>query len=202
MYGSVGGLAAADMCGGLGLPAVPRAAVRDLACQKLAAAAAGARDRAESNAFGSTGGFYFGWVDDHGGSAAIGAAAERAGVATGGMAQAFGAADYLFGRNPWGASFVVGTAPNEVHHPHHPVEIEPNPDEAGDGLVVGGLAQRSQFSDFGLTPDPNSPYAQFDPRYGGAKIIYEDRKTDFITGECGLAYSAASLLMLAEIGGS
>ena len=203
-YFSVGGLAAADMCGGTGRPALPRRDVRDLACRRLMEAVRASRDRAATNAFRSPGGFYFGWVADHTGSAAIEAAADRANVVEGGCRGAYEARDYLLGRNPWGASFVVGPAKPEAHHPHHPVVLKGSPARLGNGLVVGGPAERSAFTDFGLKPPETSPFARFNPTYardvyGGDPIAYEDRTADFITSEPSLGYSGPALLLLSQL---
>ena len=203
-YFSVGGLAAADMCGGMGRPAVPREDLRSLACRKLIEAVRASRIRAASNAFHSPGGFNFGWVADHTGSAAIEAAADRANVVSGGFRRAYEARDYLLGRNPWGAGFVVGPTGSEAHHPHHPVVLKGSPARLGKGLVVGGPADRSEFTGFELRPRARSAFAPFNPtydreRYGGDPIVYEDRTADFITSEPSIGYSGPALLLLSQL---
>ena len=205
-YFAVGGLAAADLCGGLGLPAGERADVRAVACGKLGEAARAASFRAQLNAFGSPGGFYFGWASDHGGSGAFLAAAAKAGVTSAsGLSKAFAARDYLLGRNPWGVSFLVGPGPRDAKRPHHPVFLKGKPATLGNGFVVGGPALASQFGDFGLKFDRDGPLARFNPTYRDAiyrgKVVYEDRRQDFITSEVGIAYSASSLLLAAMLAG-
>jgi hypothetical protein len=200
-YYSVGGLAAADLCGGLGRPAVSRDSLRRQACATLRSAVREGRSRAATNAFRSPGGFYFGWVQDHTGSAALEAAADRANAIGGGFLRAYEARDYLLGRNPWGASFVLGPGGREAHHPHHPVTIKGNPSRLGNGFVVGGPSRAQDFRDYGIRPSPNNPYARFNPSYSayGGKVIYEDRTLDFVTSEVGLAYSSSALLLLGEL---
>ena len=204
-YFTVGGLAAADLCGGLALPAVGRADARAAACAKLREAAEGAAFRARLNAFGSPGGFYFGWASDHGGSGALLAAADRAGQFAGGRAMAAAARDYLLGRNPWGTSFLVGPGRREAKDPHHAVFLKGTPATLGNGFVVGGPAILSQFADFGLTFEADGPYAKFNPTYRDdlyrEKVVYEDRRPNFITSEVGLAYSASAMLLAAMLAG-
>ena len=201
-YFSVGGLAAADLAGGMGSPAITRDDVLAVAQSKLGEAVAGARFRDGIDAFGSLGGFYFGWISDHAGSAALLAAADRAGVAPDGLEAATLARDYILGLNPWGASFLVGAADRDAHNPHHSLFLRGNPSNLGSGLVVGGPAISSQFSDFGIRPAKNNPYRRFNPtykRFYGEQIVYEDRRGNFITSEVGLAYSAAALLLFASL---
>ena len=203
-YFAVGGLAAADLCGGLAAPVVPRADVREAACAKLAAAADAAAFRSRMTAFGSPGGFYFGWASDNGGGGALLAAAERAGVFAGGRVMASAARDYLLGLNPWGASFLVGAAKREAHEPHHAAFVKGDPSVIANGFVVGGPAIASQFADFGLKPARKGPYAKFNPTYKGQyneKVVYEDKREDFITSEVGIAYSASSMLLAAMLAG-
>ena len=203
-YFAVGGLAAADLCGGLAAPVVPRADVRDAACAKLAEAAGAAAFRSRMTAFGSPGGFYFGWASDNGGGGALLAAAERAGVFPGGRAMASAARDYLLGLNPWGASFLVGPGKRDAHEPHHAAFLKGDPSQIADGFVVGGPAIASQFADFGLKPARKGPYVKFNPKYKGQyneTVVYEDRREDFITSEVGIAYSASSMLLAAMLAG-
>ena len=202
-YYYVGPLAAADLCGGMGRPAVTRADVRRLACDKLKEAADAAAYATGLTAFGSPGGFYFGWVQGHTGNAAVAAAAERAGVTAGGRRLAAGARDYLVGRNPWGASFVVGPEEGAAHRPYHALSLKGDPVALGRGLVVGGPAVAWQFPEFGITPNPSDRFAPYDPTYDSplysGRVIYEDQPGNFINGEVGLAYSAPTVLLLAQL---
>ena len=202
-YWYVGPLAAADLCGGLGRPAVARADVHDLACDGLRRSAESAAFAAGQTAFGSPGGFYFGWIQGHTGNAALAAAAERAAAFEGGRALAVEARDYLLGRNPWGASFVVGPEDNAPHVPYHAVGLKGDPVELGSGLVVGGPAVASQFPDFGITPNPGDRFAAYDPTYDNdlyrGKVVFEDQPGNFINGEVGVAYSSPTVLLLAQL---
>jgi endoglucanase len=205
-YFSVGGLAAADLCGGLDSEPVACSDVRSAACAKLSQAAAAAIFRARLNAFESPGGFYFGWASYHGGSGALLAAASRASAIVNRVRAydiALGARDFLLGRNPWGVSFLVGPGGREAKNPHHAVFLKGKPSKLGDGFVVGGPAIASQFGDFGLKPDADSALAKFNPTYHDAyydgKVVYEDRRADFITSEVGIAYSASAMLLVASV---
>jgi hypothetical protein len=204
-YVDVGGLGAADICGGLGRPPVARADVRGPACRTLADIGTFAAGRAAGDAFASPGVFQFGWVQDATGGAALAAAGARAGVFQGGLRLAAGARDYLLGRNPWGASFVMGPARNEAHDPQHSVIIKGDASRLGDGFVVGGPAFASQLKAQGLKPDQcekphrHSPLERFDPTYGGERVIYEDCREDYVTSEVGLAYTDAALMLLGEL---
>jgi hypothetical protein len=202
-YFHVGPIAAADLCGGLGRPAVARADVRELACDRARESAEAAAFATAQTAFGSPGGFYFGWVQGHTGNAALAAAAERAGAFEGGRALAAQAHDYLLGLNPWGASFVVGPEEHAAHAPYHPLFLKGDPVELGRGLVVGGPAVESQFPDFGITPNPGDRFAPYDPTYDNdlyrGKVVYEDQPRNFINSEVGLAYSSPTVLLLAEL---
>ena len=78
--GTVGPLAAADLCGGLGAPAVPNDAARRAGCDGLGKLVSAARERMAATAWGTPGIFMFGWVQDNAGAGALAAAAQRAGV--------------------------------------------------------------------------------------------------------------------------
>ncbi len=200
-YFSISGLAAAELAGGMVAPPVQRADVLDLAQSKLRDAVDGAAFRAGLTAFGTPGGFYFGWVSDHAGGGALLAAAQRAGIFGRGLAMANLARDYLLGLNPWGASFLVGSQKRDAHNPHHSIFLKGTPSDIGNGFVVGGPAIESQFADFGLKPAKRSPYVRFNPTYQDDQyndtVVYEDRRADFITSEVGLAYSASAMLLFA-----
>jgi hypothetical protein len=200
----VGPLVAADLCGGLGRPPVARSDVRDLASAKLQESFSTSMWVAGLTAFASPNLFYFGWVQGHTANAAVAAAAERAGVVKGGRVLAAGARDYLFGRNPWGASFVVGHGTDGPRAPYHPLALTGDPIQRGRGLVVGGPAVATQFPEFEITPNPGDRFAPFNPTYtadvyGGDKIVYEDQLGNFLNSEVGLAYSAPTVLLLAQL---
>ena len=146
-------------------------------------------------AFGSPGIFTFGWVQDEGGTGAVAAAARRAGVARDGRKIAAGARDYLLGRNPWGRSFVVGPGRIEAKNPHHAAYLKGRPAKLLDGAVVGGPADPGSITDSGLHLG-HSPLRRFD----SGRIVYEDRRADFVTSEVGLAYSASAVLLAASLG--
>ncbi len=190
----LGPLAAADLCGALGAPAAPQP-VRNVACRGLRKAAFAARDRYRSTAFGTPGGFTFGWVQDNGGSGMIAALAQRVGLMRVGLRVGAGARDYLFGRNPWGASFVVGRGGREAGSPHHPAFLQGKPRSVLDGAVVGGPVSRASLKDSGL----RLARSRF-RRFNSSLAVYEDRRADFATSEVGLAYSDYAVLLVAALG--
>jgi hypothetical protein len=186
-------LAAAELCGGLAAPAVTSAPARAVACGGLRTAAGAAFERARATAFASPGPFAFGFANDNGGSGAVAAAAARAGVARRGRAVAAGARDYLLGRNPWGASFLVGPRSREAHHPHHPAFLKGSPSRLLNGAVVGGPATPRTIEGQGLELDPRDRFAAFD----SPLAVYEDHRDDYVTSEVDLTYSSESILLAA-----
>ena len=194
--GTVGPLAAADLCGGLGAPAVPNDAARRAGCDGLGKLVSAARERMAATAWGSPGIYMFGWVQDNAGAGALAAAAQRAGVVRDGNRIAAAARDYMRGRNPWGASFIVGRGTGEARNPHHSAFLKGRPAKLLDGAVVGGVTTRDQMRDFGLKVH-KSRYRRFNSK----TLVYEDRRENFETSEVGLVYSAASLLLAASLGG-
>jgi len=185
---SFASFAAADICGGLGAPALGDAADRRFACGRLDQFGAIARQQAEDNAFGMPGFFTWGTTAQNGASGAL---AGLAGCAAGlrrGRAVAAGARDYLFGRNPFGTGFVVGYGPHSPVHPHHWASVFG--DASPTGAVVGGPAPRRQVRDQGFKIG-----GPFDSEFAA----YEDRRADYVTSEPALDYAAATVLLLATL---
>ena len=193
--GTIGPVVAADLCGALGAPA-PDEQARLVGCTALGKVVAAARERSRKNAFGSPGIFTWGWIQDNGGVGAFAAAAARAGVASDGLQIAAAARDYALGRNPWGASFVVGRAKNEAKQPHHPAFLKGTPAQVLDGAVVGGPANPASLRASELTLG-RSRFTQFN----SDRVVYEDRRANFVTSEVGLSYSASLILLAASLGG-
>jgi len=185
---SFASFAAADLCGGLGAPALGDAADRHFACGRLDQFGAIARQQAGSNAFGMPGFFTWGTTAQNGASGAL---AGLAGCAAGlrrGRAVAAGARDYLLGRNPFGTSFVVGYGPRSPVHPHHWASVFGN--ALPTGGVVGGPAPLRQVRDQGFKIG-----GPFDSEFAA----YEDRRADYVTSEPALDYAAATVLLLATL---
>jgi hypothetical protein len=177
-------LGAADACGALGLPAIPAGPALDRSCKLLGGDEDIAVDQARRNAFGMPGFFTWGTTAQNGASGALAALA-----GTGrGCAVAAGARDYLFGRNPFGRSFVVGYGPKAPKHPHHWMSV------IGSGLplgaVVGGPAPRSQVRGQGFDGSG---------RFDSGFATYEDKRRDYVTSEPALDYAASSILLLAAL---
>ena len=98
-----------------------RLTAREAGCDALRRAASEAISFARTNAFATPASFdHFGQTAENGGRGAIAGLAARALQLNGGLGAAAGVRDFLFGRNQWGASFVVGYGPRKgARHPHH-----------------------------------------------------------------------------------
>jgi hypothetical protein len=183
----------ADLCGGLGLPAVPDAAARQLACGKLRTAALAVETAGREFAFPVYGDYGWGTTATTEGAAAVAGLAARARVINDGRAVADGGRDWILGRNQWGVSFVVGYGPGAPLHPQHWAATL----GAGRpvGAVVGGPAPRSTVLEQkgSFTFHHHSPFDSPD-------TIYEDNAEDYVTSEPALDYNAATILNLAIAG--
>jgi endoglucanase len=182
-------LGAADACGALGRPPIPAGPALNRSCALLAEDGRITVGQARSNAFGMPGFFNWGTTAQNGASGALAALATAApGGSRRGCEVAAGARDYMLGRNPFGASFVVGYGAKPARHPHHWASV------FGSGLptgaVVGGPAPLSQIKsqDFHVSGPLQSSFA-----------AYEDSRRDYVTSEPALDYAAASVLLLAAL---
>jgi endoglucanase len=181
----------AEVCGAFGDPAPFGEAARKVGCRLLAENGRIAGRQARRTAFGMPGYFSWGTTAQNGAAGALAALATVApGAPKGGCRVAAGARDWLLGRNPQGASFVVGYGPRAPRHPHHWGSI------FGDGIpagaVVGGPAPLSEIRSQG--------FAVRD-RFGTGLATYEDRRVDYVTSEPAIDYSASSILLLAALSG-
>jgi hypothetical protein len=186
---SFAGLGAADACGALGRPPIPAGPALERSCALLRGDGEIAVHQARSNAFGMPGFFTWGTTAQNGGSGALAALATATPDGPRrGCEMAAGARDYLVGRNPFGASFVVGYGRNAPKHPHHWASV------FGVGLptgsVVGGPAPIDQIEGqgFRVSGPLQSTFA-----------AYEDERRDYVTSEPALDYAAASILLLAAL---
>ena len=190
----MGSLAAADLCGALGFPAVDDQAARELGCQALAGAASDARAIARETAFGSPGPFAWGTTAEIGSYGTAAALAGRAGVSGPWLATAASGRDYLLGRNPWGASFVTGIGPKAPKRLHHWASV------FGDGLpngaVVGGPAPLATLAEQGFGKG-RGPLAKYSTR----AAAYEDRRPNYVNSEPAIDYTAAAILLIAALDG-
>ncbi|MSO41961.1 MAG: hypothetical protein EXQ70_08765 [Solirubrobacterales bacterium] len=186
-YSNSAPFAAADICGRLGAPPLGSAGQRRAACSFLRLAGSQGAEYARANAFGQAG--YFSW----GTTAANGAGGAMAAISgiKGGRGVAAGARDYLLGRNPWGASFVAGFGPRD------PRKIHSWASAFGNGLprgaVVGGPSQIGNLRAEGFKPA--GAFRKFNSR-----IVYEDRRPDYVTSEPAIDYVAGSILLVAALG--
>jgi endoglucanase len=186
-WNDVGALAAAEFCGVLGAPA-PSPAAATLGCSLLTAAAGQAAERAQRHALGTPGELAFGTTAEHGGAGAVLALADAAGFVSG-RTFAADARDWVFGRNPWGRSFVAGLGPGAPVQIHH--WAVPSGPAAFAGAVVGGPTTsqilREQRLRFKKGP------------FDGPAGFYQDRATNYVTSEVALDYAASTLLLLAAL---
>jgi endoglucanase len=187
---SFASFASADICGALGAPALGNQRDQAFACRRLNQFGKVAVRRAHDTAFGMPGFFTWGTTAQNGASGAL---AKLASCATGlrqGRGVAAGARDYLFGRNPFGRSFVVGYGPRSPRHPHHWASVFGN--ALPQGSVVGGPAPLGEIRGQGF-----QVHSPFDSPFAG----YEDRRADYVTSEPALDYAAGSILLLATLEG-
>jgi len=184
--------AAADICGALGAPALGNETVKAFACRYLRDGAATTLTYARRNAFAPASYFQWGTTGVNAGLGAQAALAARSGYFRPGWRIAAGARDWMFGRNPWGASFVAGIGPRSPRKIHHWASVFAPFDGLPAGAVVGGPAPRSQVLGQGFRP--RGPFARFN-----SNIVYEDRRADYVTSEPAIDYSAAAILLLAAL---
>jgi hypothetical protein len=99
------------------------------------------------------------------------------------------ARDYLLGRNPWGASMIVGYGPRSPRHPHHWASVFGPAKPIG--AVVGGPAPRATVK-AQKVPLPRNVY-------NSARIVYTDNLENYVTSEPAIDYTADSILLLAAL---
>ncbi|MDX6587767.1 MAG: endoglucanase [Solirubrobacterales bacterium] len=194
-YGAMGAVddfasfAAAEVCGAFGDATTWSAEATEVACDLLSENGKIAVRQSRSNAFGMPGYFTFGTTAQNGAAGALAALATSGPDGNaGGCNAAAGARDYLLGRNPFGASFVVGYGDNPAQHPHHWASVFG--DGLPDGAVVGGPGPRKEIADQGFKPKG---------RFNKGPIVYEDRAQDYVTSEPAIDYSASSIMLLAAL---
>lgn len=178
----------AEACGAFGDPVSFDAATRALGCRLLRQNGRIATRQAASNAFGMPGYFSWGTTAQNGAAGALAALSTVAGPRRG-CRTAAGARDYLLGRNPYGAGFVVGYGPRAPLHPHHWGSVFGTGVPAG--AVVGGPAPLREIRAVGFPVR-----GAFSTRFA----TYEDRRADYVTSEPAIDYAASSILLLAALG--
>jgi endoglucanase len=103
------------------------------------------------------------------------------------------ARDWIFGRNPWGVSFVIGVpeSGNPSRHPHHLFYKLINHLPVGglvDGPVYKDINDGLKFADFG-----EDKYAAFQSEAGG---VFHDAYHDFSTNEPIIDGTVSLMLMM------
>lgn len=102
------------------------------------------------------------------------------------------ARDWIFGRNPWGVSMVIGVPAdgNPARHPHHLFY------KLKKHLPVGGLVDGPVYKDINdslkFSPFGDDPYARFQSSVG----VYHDAYADFSTNEPIIDGTVSLLLLL------
>jgi endoglucanase len=107
---------------------------------------------------------------------------------------------WLFGQNPFGASFVVGLGTHYPKHPQHAFAQAAH--KQLNGMIVGGptamsvlvQSKKDDGPDLHL-PVATDPYAP----YSTSSLVYDDNATDFVTSEAGIDYTAALVYILADL---
>jgi hypothetical protein len=169
--------AAADICGMLGAPTLDTGA-----CARTGDGGAAAIARARRDAFGIPADL--GW-----GVTASSASGGLAALFAGRSDVAAAARDYLLGRNPWGASFVVGYGPRSPRHPHLWASVFGPARPVG--AVVGGPAPMSAVRTQKLKIRRNV--------FNTSRAFYTDDVNDYVTSEPAIDYTADSILLLAAL---
>jgi hypothetical protein len=100
---------------------------------------------------------------------------------------------WLFGRNPFGLSYQVGSGVRYPAHPHHSFAST-----AGillDGALVGGPTAADVID--GLVPVPTAadPFA----RWSTDGLLYEDVEADYVVNEPALDFTAPFLFVIGEL---
>lgn len=184
--------AAADLCGALGAPPLGSVEQRRAACNRLADSARDAVYNVRQDAFDMAGYMTWGSTSENVAFGASAPLAARVGLVRGIRATAAAARDWMFGRNPWGASFVAGFGPNSLKHLHHWATVFG--DGMPDGAVVGGPAPMKDI----LGENLRRRTRPFD-RFSTARAAYGDMRVDYVTSEPAIDYNGASILMLAAL---
>jgi endoglucanase len=181
--------AAAEACGAFGDASAFDAEARRVGCRLLRQNGRIAVRQARRDAFGMPGYYTWGTTAQNGAAGALAALATAAPAAPSGACRvAAGARDWLLGRNPYGASFVIGYGPRAPRHPHHwATLIGPG---LPQGAVVGGVALRREVEAAGFRADNH---------FASRRLVYEDRRANFVTSEPGIDYAGASVLLLAAL---
>jgi hypothetical protein len=195
-WGDVSALALAETARLLPPAAPERGRVRDLLAALVAPVAA-TRDRptGPAAAFGyalpSLGN---GSVAQATGAAVACLVAESVGAASGCRAVAAAQAHWVFGRNPFGLTFVAGLGPRSPRRIHH--DLARVTGVAPLGAVVGGPSSLDTLARSGLpAPGARSGFAAF----ASAQMFYDDVADDYVTNETAIDFTPALLYLVAAL---
>ena len=111
-------------------------------------------------------------------------------------AMATSSRDFLFGKNPWGVSFIVGLGSTYAHHPQHNIA-------AGLGIDIPGMPIEgpdavSDWATQGITLGGPDIYAPFQAS-GANGGVYHDDVQDYATNECTTTHAGLAVAVLAAL---
>jgi hypothetical protein len=105
--------------------------------------------------------------------------------------------DYVFGRNPWGVSFLIGAGTNWPQEPHHRISrlsLRPLGLKL-EGAWLGGPVAASVFNEQGISLANGDEYARFQSE----QAVYHDDINDYVTNEASIPLNATGLLLMATL---
>lgn len=105
--------------------------------------------------------------------------------------------DFLFGRNPWGMSFLIGAGDHWPQHPHHHLNAAGRSSSSIEllGAWVGGPVKASVYDYQKIKLSGPDPLAKFQ----SPKAVYHDDVQDYVTNEPSIALNAIGVLLMAEL---
>ena len=101
--------------------------------------------------------------------------------------------DFLFGRNPWGISFLNGAGSTWPHDPHHQVAyLGLRPQDELRGYWAEGPVEEQVFLDQGIMLAEEDEYAAFQSH----QAVFHDDRNDYTTNEPTIGLNASGVLLL------
>lgn len=101
--------------------------------------------------------------------------------------------DFLFGRNPWGISFLNGAGSAWPYDPHHQVAyLGLRPQEELRGYWAEGPVEEQVFLDQGIKLAEGDEYAVFQSH----QAVFHDDRNDYTTNEPTIGLNASGVLLL------
>jgi endoglucanase len=100
---------------------------------------------------------------------------------------------WLFGQNPFGVSFQIGSGARFTQHPHHGLASVTGLEL--DGAIVGGPTAIDEIRGDLPEPGASDPYA----RWSTDALFYEDNENDWVVNEPALDFTAPLVFDVAEL---